>query len=827
MSSRWSYPTEPLAHPDAIVSGDKWRFTVLADGLLRYEWADDGKFEDRASSFAVNRKLPVPGYESMLVGDILVLKTARFRLNFNLSVGEFNAVSFWVDLENNTTQADGRWRFGSDYGNLGGTRRTLDRADGRIPLGKGVLSRSGFAFIDDTKSFLFEQNGWFSPRPEGNRVDGYLFAYGQDYQEAIKAFYTVSGKQPLIPRWALGNWWSRYHPYSAKEYLDLMDKFKEHKIPISVGVLDMDWHRTNIPPKYGRPWTGYTWNRELIPDPPAFLKALHQRGLRVTLNDHPHLGVRAFEELYPAMAKRMGRDPSTGDTLEFDCTDPNYMESFFDVVAHSIEKQGCDFWWVDWQQGQESKWPGVDPLWILNHYHYLDHARNGNRPLNFTRWPGPGGQRYPIGFSGDTVITWDSLKFQPEFTATASNIGYGWWSHDIGGHMHGWKDDELTTRWFQLGCFSPILRPHYSPNPFISREPWDLNPEAEKIITETMQFRHRLIPYLYSMNARSAIYNEPLVRPMYWEYPHLDDSYTVPNQYFFGQGLIVAPITSPRHDRTFLGSVEAWLPSGKYVDLSNGMVYTGGRKITLHRTIDKYPHLAGEGSIIPMNDSNNLSTAADLPYHVEIVVVVGKDGKFELFEDDGDGTSPMIGDFEGHDPHPSSVKMSKTDIIFDQKAGTLTIKPMLRPNKLSPGAREWSIRFVSHTSQQGPLAASLRKPGSHTSRTFAPETKEDKNGSLVLTVVAPVNEELVFAIGPDPQLRENDIVARSWDVIFPTIAAFDRKLQLFNAIKKNGTREETWARVEEIGGLPKMREALEEVIFSDHIPEQQAQKKQD
>ena len=90
--------------------------------------------------------------------------------------------------------------------------------------------------------------------------------------------------------------------------------------------------------------------------------------------------------------------------------------------------------------------------------------------------PGPGSHRYPVGFSGDTHITWDSLAFQPYFTATASNIGYGWWSHDIGGHWYGSRDDDLTVRWVQLGVFSPIMRLHSTLHPFIRKEPWTFPP---------------------------------------------------------------------------------------------------------------------------------------------------------------------------------------------------------------------------------------------------------------------------------------------------------------------------------------------------------------
>ena len=154
------------------------------------------------------------------------------------------------------------------------------------------------------------------------------------------------------------------------------------------------------------------------------------------------------------------------------------------MLHRGLEDDGVDFWWLDWQSGPHSRVAGIDPLWMLNHFHFLDSARDGRRPLTFSRYAGPGSHRYPVGFSGDTVISWASLAFQPYFTATASNIGYGWWSHDIGGHMFGGKDDELATRWLQLGVFSPILRLHSSANEFTTKEPWTYAPEARAVMTD-------------------------------------------------------------------------------------------------------------------------------------------------------------------------------------------------------------------------------------------------------------------------------------------------------------------------------------------------------
>ena len=235
--------------------------------------------------------------------------------------------------------------------------------------------------IDDTESFVFTSQGWIAPRVEG-RVDVYVFAYGRDYTAAVRALYAVSGLPPVIPRWALGNWWSRYHAYSAEEYVELFDRFDSEGVPFSVAVLDMDWHRVgSMPEKYGTGWTGYSWEPALFPDPEAFLAELHRRGLRVSLNVHPHEGVQPFEDAYRAMCDAMGVDASSDLRIPFDVTDPLFAEAYLDVLHHPIEDQGVDFWWIDWQQGNVSQVKNIDPLWVLNYLHFVDSGRGGRRGL--------------------------------------------------------------------------------------------------------------------------------------------------------------------------------------------------------------------------------------------------------------------------------------------------------------------------------------------------------------------------------------------------------------------------------------------------------------
>jgi alpha-glucosidase (family GH31 glycosyl hydrolase) len=158
------------------------------------------------------------------------------------------------------------------------------------------------------------------------------------------------------------------------------------------------------------------WNKELFPDHVAFLKDLRDRKLKTTLNTHPADGVRAFEKPYEAMCKALGRDSSKGvvrpkplplarcptdnQPIPFECADKKFFDEYLKLLHHPLEDEGVDFWWLDWQQGPHSEIKGVDPLWVLNHYHFLDSGRKGDRRFTFSRYAGPGSHRYPIGFSG-------------------------------------------------------------------------------------------------------------------------------------------------------------------------------------------------------------------------------------------------------------------------------------------------------------------------------------------------------------------------------------------------------------------------------------------
>ena len=621
MEELYRIKTEGHAEDAAIIQGEKYRFTVLTEEMIRLEYCEDGQFEDRATQCVIDRKFKVPEYQVIENEESLEIITDKIHLVYNKQ--KFTDYGLQVQVRGNISVYHSIWHFGEEATDLRGTARTLDEADGAIELEHGIISRFGYGILDDSRSLVITEDGWVEPRKE-DCIDIYFLGYGHEYEHCLKDYYHLTGKTPLLPRYAFGNWWSRFYRYNDQEYKALMTRFEKEEIPFSVSVIDMDWHLVDIDPKYGSGWTGYTWNKELFPDPKEFMTWLHDHGLKVTLNVHPAGGVQAHEEKYKEMAEAMGRDWEKEEPVNFDVTDQKFLKAYFEYLHHPNEEEGVDFWWLDWQQGGLSKIPGLDPLWMLNHYHYLDSGRRGKRRLTFSRYAGMGSHRYPVGFSGDTIISWESLAFQPYFTANASNVGYGWWSHDIGGHMKGYRDEELSTRWIQFGVFSPIMRLHSSNSAFTGKEPWNYNAVSENIMKRYLKLRHEMIPYLYTMNYHASHDGQPLIRPMYYLEPEQPEAYEVPNEYYFGTELVVCPITEPTDKAAGTACVKAWIPEGKWYDIFSGLKYDGGRMLELYRSLEDIPVLAKEGAIIPLTDLTEYTNSVENPKELAVKIVPGK-----------------------------------------------------------------------------------------------------------------------------------------------------------------------------------------------------------
>lgn len=430
---------------------------------------------------------------------------------------------------------------------------------------------------------------------------------------------------------------------------------------------------------------------------------------------------------------------------------------------------------MDWQQGSDyrviqgesyepSELEMITPLWMLNHMHFLASKRNKKRGMIFSRFAGYGSQRYPIGFSGDTYVTWDSLRFQPYFTATASNIGYGWWSHDIGGHMGGIRDDELTARWVQFGVFSPIFRVHSSSSVFNCREPWTYNPRSEQIIKTFMRLRHQLFPYLNTMNARCEREQVPLMLPMYHTYPEESEAYQVPNQYWFGSEIIAAPITEPM-DESGLAKAKVFFPDGLWTDLFTGVVYRGKQTIDICRPLEQMPIFLKAGGIVPLQKHIPGNKTLGRATEMELFVAPGDSGSFTLWEDDGETLDYRQGLFS----------QTQIDFEWSENQAVLAIGTARDNAGIVPQNRKWDIHFIGFSA-----TCTFKIDGTPATSRY------DAKRSMHTITVESTNESIQINIHCKTGLMhaDNNAYERCIDLLIRAQIPFADKIQLHEKLDK-------------------------------------------
>lgn len=669
---RWN----PVASEKAVVIEANARFTVLTDRLIRMEWAEDGTFEDRASLAIVNRNLPVPSFKVIRNGESLTIMTSAVTLTYTGS-DPFCEGNLKVAFKLNGHMQV--WYPGKDDdANLLGTSRTLDKCKGfgqlnpGDPMEAGILSRDGWAIVDESTRHVFQKDEstwgeWVTPRPKGKRIDWYIFAYGHDYTSALADFTRIAGKIPLPPKYAFGYWWSRYWKYSDEEFLALGREFRERRIPIDIMVIDMDWHYTypltrektpkdDVGQRFG--WTGYTWNRDYFADPEGFLADVHSLGLKTSLNIHPALGIDPREDCYDRfVADYISRtDDYDGPQgyrngahrvrVPFRMSQQEWADAYFDSVIHPIEDQGVDFWWLDWQQWRESEYvEGLNNTFWLNWTFFNDKVRQGvsegkdaDRPMIYHRWGGLGSHRYQLGFSGDTYDTWEVLAFLPYFTATASNVGYGYWGHDIGGHMQLVKrptEAEMMTRWIQYGVFTPIFKTHSNNSSRMERRIWAF-PEHYEYMKDAIELRYALSPYIYDMARKAYDTGVSICRPLYYSHPESDEAYEWKEEFMFGDNILATVLCQPLDTLTGKTERKMWFPTGAdWYDMAHKKMHKGGSVKTLYYGIDENPWYVKSGTMIPLA-AEGIQSLQEHNSDLRLFIAPGVGSSvYKHYEDDG------------------------------------------------------------------------------------------------------------------------------------------------------------------------------------------------
>ena len=844
----------------AVVVGNtefagKARFTLLTDRMIRCEWSEDGSFEDRPSLTFINRAMPPVKHTFARMGEGALIETDGMKVEW--TGGAFNESNLVVSVIGegrapSRTQAQRSAPLpavavlAEDKENLLGTMRTIDARSSvkdLLPrMEKGILSRRGVAVVDDSQKPLFVKGGdywkeWVEERPrreKGAYRDLTVFAYGHDYKGCLGDYVKVAGRIPLPPRWAFGYWWSRFWNDTESDYRQVVREMNSVGIPVDVCVIEMYWHENwdigdrpdIIQPLGGQMWGwgGYTWNRRYFPDPAGMFRFLHGEGLHAPLNMHPACGIPDCEEVFPRFAKDYGWKGK--GTIPFRGDEERWAEVYFKDIIEPLEALGVDCFWLDWQQWLMAKGkPTLSNTFWLNHL-FFEHsggprsvaAADGTkpvppvrRPIIYHRWGGLGSHRYQIGFSGDGESSWRMLEAIPWFTATASNVGYGYWGHDLGGHNRPQfgrnENGELLTRWMQCGVFTPIFRTHPSKDSRADRRPWKYA-DHFFILREAYRLRYRLAPYIYTAAREAYDTGVCLCRPMYYDWPEEDAAYEAINQYMFGDDILVAPVMKPVDPVTKEAEVEVWFPEGTWYDVSRGEIVEGGRKLTRGYTVEETPWFVKAGAVIPMypdsvNRLGNPGTDDLVLLCAPQALGLSNSQTFSIYEDGGDNADYAT-NFRS-----TAIRREGNRVTIAPRKGAYTLKfPLAAPPKsatVNGNPCEWTYDAED-------LAVVVKTPPQDGTRETVVELVYGRGGSPLTaelsghkgehTRIAALTEDFRFALASRRWPRAAANLPTSWQVVWKTrdaIAAHPADTQRLLAERDAALKEfaeKDWPRLE-------------------------------
>ena len=615
----------------AVVLGPNYRFSVISERIVRIEFSPEGNFLDKPTQLIRRRNIGLADFSVRQDNNFLEISTKYFNLSYikgqpfiGSKVDPMKNLKISLLAKERDRCKD--WYVNNpEVKNLNGNMIGVD-VDIPDNLKKGLYSLDGFTSIDDSNSLIIEEDGTLS-NPIPNHLDIYVFMYDMDFKHALFDYFKMTGAPPLIPRYALGNWWSRNTIYDDDSVHNLIRHFEKKMIPISIMLFDNDWHIRNINGQK-KLKCGYTFNTDFFKAPQLMINEFHKRGIRVGLVINPMQGFYPHEQYYSQASEYL--QVTDGSIISFDPLNPKHVDVMFKMFLHPLEALGVDFFWNDSTCNGD-----INRLWSLNHYLYLDSGRDNNkRSLILSRGGLIAPHRYPVMYGGSSLIGWKELRKIPFMYLNAANMGVSWVSHDVGGNHGGIEDGELYLRYVQLNTFGPILRFHSARGRYYKKEPWLWDAKTESIAAEYLRLRHRLIPYIYTEAYNYTKSGVPLIQPFYYNYMWVYDDDLYKNQYYFGSQLLVCPILDQKDPIMNRTIHRFFVPDGTWYDFVTGKKFPGNKKYVSFFKEDDYPVFAHSGSIIPFSNRSDYNNIG-LPTELEIQIFPGVSNTYTLYEDDG------------------------------------------------------------------------------------------------------------------------------------------------------------------------------------------------
>jgi len=611
-----------------VFKGSNYRISIISDVVIRFEYSTDGSFSDYPTLFAKNRSFGNPQFTVQEDSKILVIKGRKYTLEYRKDKNFVGPKMLPEDnLKVMINGTDKMWYFNhSEVRNYMASSYSLDEnKNDKIKYEKGLFSLDGFVSFDDSKTPLLNKFGNVIS-PNFKNLDTYLFIYNDDFGTALKDYLNLTGTAPLIPRYALGLWWYKNEEYTQEELKKLVEDFKKHQVPLSVIMLG-DYARS----KFDKTDISFTLNKNIFDENNVFSKYMKNSKIKLGLNIKTDGNISPLEEHFEEFVKESGKDKTKN--IELNMYDPKIIEAFFKTIMNPLLNKGIDFLWLDDNNPLNKVKNYTSAYYINKNFSIFKDKRN----FLISRNNGISSHLNGALYSGNTKVSWKTLKKLPFYNASASNLGLSWWSHDIGGFTGGTEDAELFMRYVQFGVYSPIMRLSSDKGKYYKREPWRWDAKTEKIVTDYIKLRYRLIPYIYSEARKYSTLGSTLIQPLYYKYPETFDEPLYKNEYYFGSEFFIAPITDPKD--TIMDRVvhRIFLPKGIWYDFKTGKKFIGGKRYTTFYKDEDYPVYVSQGAIIPMSilDNENLNDLSPSK-KLEIQVFPGRSNLYKLYEDDGE-----------------------------------------------------------------------------------------------------------------------------------------------------------------------------------------------
>jgi len=650
--------TKAVANPECIFKGNKYRITVLTERLVRLEYNQNGVFEDSPTELVLYRNFPKSEFTIDETNTTLKIITKYFELTY-LKEKSFKGgnASPMKNLKIKLLNSEKIWYYGHPE-----VRNFVSGSyiqNNRIINQKGLYSLDGFSSIDDSKTSLILENGSIKKR-DSVSIDTYVFLYNKDFYYCLNDYFMLTGYPPLVPRYALGNWWYKDDFYSEEEIAHITKKFEANNIPISVFMLNRALNDFEFSEYYKDP--------KLIPN------YFHSKSIRLGL------GIEDFKE-FKNNSKSFNKvkDYLTQDkngNIPFNLFDAKTIDAFFKLIIQPLNNYGIDFYSLNSFDFKDS-----ERLMILKHYLYYHNSKTVNKRPMISAYNGKiATHRYPITYAGKTSVTWEALRDITRFNISLSNLGISFMSQDIGGTCEGIEDNELFTRFVQLGVFSPILRLGSESGKYYKREPWKWGLKTGKITTDFLRLRHELIPYIYTEAYKYFKYGKPLIEPIYYRYPKLYDS-IYNNQYFFGSTFLVSPILTKKEYIMNRVIQKIYMPEGIWYGFFTGKKYNGNKKYTSFYRDEEYPVFVKAGAIIPM--ANNVFNGTSNPNCCELQIFPGASNTYSIYEDDGETNNYLKEEY----------LITNVEFVYEKDNYKLTILPVSGKTGVVAKTRNYKIKF--------------------------------------------------------------------------------------------------------------------------------------